>query len=486
MAATEYGHMASVPSMHFAFKKHGIKYIAGCEIYYNDYEPFRQDMNVRGVKLKSVEEESPILSQRIRRNRHVTVLCKNEVGFHNLIKLTTLAHKFGFYYNPRIWFEKLCEYKEGLIIMSGCLNGPVSHEIRLDVQHILETGQKAPRQKGRDLTAVEYIKKFHSVFGDDYYLEVQMPVLEELHDHIVFMKLIEYGDDLGIKVVLANDSHYLGRKDFQVQKVMMAISQGMTVDNPDLFHVNSDEQFMKTRVELWNTFKNNQYSLKVDDRKFDEICDNALEIASRCEVLNPDTNPKIPDWSMIEPGVDADDRLKITVAKELMKRGLHTSKRKFIIDGNEVTYTEQTKIELQRFIDKGFASYFLITEDLLKFGAGEGWPFGPRGCTTSDALIDIGGSEQKVIEDIQPGDIIKDGFGDDQVVENKFIYDVSEDLFVFELDDRIIKVTRDHKLYIIRNEVVMLLMASDIKDTDEIIGSQTGRIDNHEDSKGIL
>lgn len=379
MSATEHGNMASVPDMYFAFRKQGVKYIPGCEIYYNDYEPVRREFAEAGGKMKQLEEENPILSQRFRRNRHLTVLCKNEVGFHNLIKLTTLAYEFGYYYNPRIWFEKLCEYKEGLIVLSGCLNGPVCYELRLDAEYLQNTGKRAPRDKKRDLTGIQYIKKFREVFGEDFFIEVQMPCLPELYDYAVFRTLIEYGDSLGIKVVLANDSHYMTRKDFQVQKVMMAVAQGKTVDDPELFHVNSDEQYMKSRAELWATFKNNRYSRHIDDGKFEEICDNTLVVAERCEPLNPDTNPKIPDWSQVEEGVVAANRLRELVARELAKRGLHKIEKKYVVDGREVNYVQQAKIELDRFIDKGFASYFLITQDLLQYGAKQGWPFGPRG-----------------------------------------------------------------------------------------------------------
>jgi len=474
MAITEHGHMASVPDMYFAFKKHGVKYISACEVYFNDYEPLRKQFIEDGVKLKKLGEDDYLLQQRIRRNRHITVLCKNEVGFHNLIKLTTLAYEFGFYYNPRIWFDKLCEFKEGLIILSGCLNGPISYEIRLDCDAIVETGKKSPRVAGRDHTAVEYIKMFKDEFGEDFYLELQMPCLPDLHDHIVFAMLARYGDEYGVKTVLTNDAHYMTRDDFLVQKVMMAISQNKQIDDPDLFHSNSDEQFMKTRAELWETFENGPYSKHVSDAKFEEMCDNTLLVAECCEPLELDTNPKIPDWAQVEPGCDAGNKLREAVAKELIKRGLHKVTKKYIVDGREVSYVEQAKIELNRFIDKGFASYFLITQDLLQYGHKQGWPFGPRGCTIPEAMIDVCDSEQKMIKDIQIGDRIRDGFGDEQIVENKFAYDVSEELYVFELDDCTIEITGGHKLYIIRDGLVMLLLASEIKDTDEIIGSMVG------------
>ena len=383
MAITEHGHMGSIPDMYFTFKKHGLSPIAGCELYLNEYEPLRQQIVKAGKKISIIKEKSPALHSRIVRNRHLTVLAKNEVGFHNLVMLTTLAYDFGFYYRPRIWFDKLCEYKEGLIVLSGCLNGPVAHELRLDFGARDTDGSKVKRQKYtstcQDLTGIDYIRKYHKEFGDNYYLEVQMPCLPDIHDYEVFWTLIDIGEELGIPAVLTNDSHYIDRASYSLQKIMMAIGQNCTVDSSDLFHVNSDEQYFKTRAELWATFKNNRYSEKVSDAKFEEICDNTLVIAERCEQLKFDTASKIPDWSTIETGQDANTELRRIVALELRRRGFDKNPRKFLIDGREVTYTEQAKIELNRFIDKGFASYFLITRDLLQHGKRQGWPFGPRG-----------------------------------------------------------------------------------------------------------
>lgn len=356
--------------------------VHNCEIYYNDYEPFRKAFAEKGGSMKVLREKQPHVAQRITRNRHLTILCKNDIGFHNLVKLTSEAYVFGSYMaRPRIWFDKLCEYKEGLIILSGCMNGPPAHELRLDASNReLDEDQKIPdRVKGRDLTGIQYIKKFKKAFGDDYYIEVQQPCLHEIHDYYAFWKLVEYADDLKIPLVLANDAHYLRRKDFYLQKVMMAVGQGTTIDDPNMFHVNSDDQYMKTRPELWATFKNNRYSERVDDRKFEEMCDNTLRIADLCSGINPDTSLKIPDWSTVEKGQDADDELRKITAEALKKKGLHKVTKKYLVDGREVTYVEQAKIELDRFISKGFASYFLITRDMLKFGTEQGWPFGPRG-----------------------------------------------------------------------------------------------------------
>lgn len=388
MSATEHGHMASVPDMYLAFKKYGVKYIPGCEIYYNDWEPERHKQEKLGCKVRSPEwrKNNPEIAARIARNRHLTILCKNETGYHNLLKLTTQAYKTGLFgmgrtqYN-RIWFDKLCEFKDGLIILSGCLNGPVSHELRFRNLKDKDGNIVYERDKKQAFdAAVSYVKKFKKIFGDDYYMELQMPGIEAIDrwgeptvkDESVFKWQIAIADKYNIPLVLANDCHYLNRKDFELQKLMMAVAQETTMDSPDLFHVNSSEQYMKSRSELWARFKNN-YSNGLDDGVFESMCDNTLLIADKCDNLVVDTSPKIPEIQ------NADNEIKKIVAHALKNGGYDKDDRRFLIDGREVTYLEQAKIELNRFIDKGFSSYFLITRDLVNYGRQRGWPFSPRG-----------------------------------------------------------------------------------------------------------
>jgi DNA polymerase-3 subunit alpha len=396
MAATEHGHMASFPDMHFAFKKRGLKYIAGCEIYYCDYEPLRIKIEQEGTKFKSLGKE---LNHRITSNRHLTILCKNATGVSNLIKLTTLAHE-SYYYKPRVWFEKLCEYKEGLIVLSGCINGPISYEIRLDIDSLMKNKKLHHREPDIDHTATEYIKKFKDAFGEDFFIEVQMPCIYDdhvpaedsksknagLHDVRIFRRLIELADKYKVKPVIANDCHYLERKDSELQRVMMAVDQKTSIFDKNMFQSQSDEQYLKSRAQLWETFKNNNYSHGIDDAKFEELCDNTLLIAERCEKLTPDTSPKIPQWSAIEPGVNVNERLREIVYERLRERGWDKDTTKWPCDGRQVTYVEQAEIELNRFIDKGFSSYFMITRDIIQWGRKQGWPFGPRG-SASGSLV---------------------------------------------------------------------------------------------------
>lgn len=368
-AVTEHGVLNSVPDNYLAAKEAKVKYITGCEVYYNDYEVKRKELIASGTSIGDIKESDPDLAQRITRNRHLTVLCKNVDGYSNLLKINKIAWEKGYYYRPRTWFDQLAAHKEGLIILSGCLNGPVCHELR--------KGNYG--SSGYVTGAVDYVDKFREVFGEDFYVELQMPGIEG--DIEVFRQLCDIADSRGIKTVLANDCHYLERRDFEVQRVMMAIDQDTTVDDPELFHVNSSEQYFKTRHELRATFNLNGYSQVVTAGGFESACDTTLEIADKCQTFKPDLEPKLPRIN------NAEDELVRVSLEGLRKKGLDKNTNKYLVDGREVTYKEQMMIELQRIIEKGFASYFLITRDLIQCSLKKGWPLGPARGSAGGSLV---------------------------------------------------------------------------------------------------
>ena len=219
VAITEHGVFSSIPDAYFASKEHKIKYIVGCEFYYNDYELLRQKLAAnKGFSIKDLRDKDFDFAQRLTRNRHLTVVAKNMTGYENLLKINRFAYENGFYYKPRVWFDNLAKHKEGLIVLSGCLNGPLSHELRQS--HLTTEGKTIDEESCSVTGVVDYIKQFKSVFGEDYYVELQMPGIEG--DVDVFKYLITLADEFGIKPVITNDSHYMDRKDFELQRIMMA------------------------------------------------------------------------------------------------------------------------------------------------------------------------------------------------------------------------------------------------------------------------
>lgn len=380
-AITDHGTMASMPDAYFAAKKNNVKQIPGCEFYFNDYHHIVEEMKTRGIEISSIKDSDPELWERYSRNRHLTVLASNMIGYRNMLRISNTAWQTSVRYNKaRINFDLLKQHKEGLIIISGCLNGPVCHELRKAIK-AKKSGDSATAEKYYK-NAIQYINKFREEFGDNYYIEFQMhgDAVENSKD--VFRQLVQIAKALDIKGVITNDCHYYLREDFELQKTMMAIAQGVVVSDPNLFHVNCDEQFFKTRSQLRQTFYKYDYDKIMTPEMFEQCCDNTVAIHEKCTGFIPDMSPKLPS---IE---NADEELVKRVSESLKKKGLWDKTERYYSDGRLVTYREQAKIELKRIIDKKFSSYFLIMQDLISYSVNTlQMPVGPGRGSTAGCLV---------------------------------------------------------------------------------------------------
>ena len=187
-----------------------------------------------------------------------------------------------------------------------------------------------------------------------------MPGIE--NDVLLLQLLLQIAHDLKINHVITNDSHYIEEKDYNLQRIMMAIDQNTTIDDDNLFISDSSSGYFKTRDELRKTFLESyaDNNTTVDD--FEIACDNTLRIAEKCNSYQPDMNSKLPQ---IE---DANNKLTTLVAQALKEKQFGTE------------YIERAKFELSRIIEKNFASYFLICRDIVLQSTQElGMPVGPRG-----------------------------------------------------------------------------------------------------------
>jgi DNA polymerase-3 subunit alpha len=379
LAVTDHNTMAGIPDAYFAAKKADLKFIPGCEVYYNDNHPaFKQKNEVEGKSVREIvseifqqkygrepgpkdkdlfAKENEAFRREHTRNRHVTVLAKDQVGYRNLINILTTGWAIGHYYRPKTWLAEMEKRKEGLIVLSGCLNSPVNFFLAA------KDGIKE---------AVAYVRRFRAVFGDDYFIEVQMPGPNIPGAVQVFVLSMQLAKALKIKAVLTGDVHYLKREDFMVQKLLMAIDQKLKVDDPGLFHVDSDEQFLKTRAEYRQTFLTQGYAQNgVILADLEAACDNTVEVAARCEGFKPDTSLKLP----VVP--DADRQLVALALAGLQRIGKHG-------DG---AYAARMKYELGMIIEKKFSSYFLITLDLINHSRSLGYEVGPGRGSVGGSLV---------------------------------------------------------------------------------------------------
>lgn len=409
---TDHGSMAGIPDAYWSARKNKVKFIPGCEIYFNDFHPqlvarreedpefkvnnLKANKTPNIVDLDQMEREE--LWSNYRRNRHLTVIAMNMVGYRNLIHMTSGAWEKGFYYKPRVWFDKIKEYHEGLIILSGCLNGPVCHALRMAAKYAKIAAGKMPTdQFGRAVMispsqandqrkkytneAEQWIQKFAALMGDRFYLELQMPGEEIPFAKEAFALLATFSEKYKIPAVVTNDCHFTNRVDFKVQKCMMAVDQGVRIDDPNLFHVDSDEQFYKSRAQLRATFFEHGYSKFLSAAKFEEFLGNTVSLALRCEHFNPDLNPKLPKIP------HAEEEIARLVEQAARAKGLWDDPKKYKMDGKLVTYREQIDIELKRYCEKGFASYFLIIKDLVAYSKSFQWDVGPGRGSAGGSLV---------------------------------------------------------------------------------------------------
>lgn len=376
MAVTETGYMSSIPDCYSAAKESKMKFITGICAWFSDYEPYRRKIDAEDPKLL---KNHPALIKACQRYRtpYITILAKNEQGYKDLLNLNAESWKDGFYYVPKINREMLKKYAGNVIVMSGTLL-----EQFIDFGCIRNVDNKEYGAAG----AYGYLEWMMETFGDDFYVEMVMRCQDtqwgsDLDRLITLSTLlssykIEHGKEP--KLVITNDVRYVNRKDEFLYKAMAAISRNTTLKKINDY---SSELYLKTRSELRATYYRCLYDRAISIEQFEKACDATMEISERCSSFKANVAPKLPEVT------DADNVLRSKVAKAIMDKGLHKIKTKYDVDGKMVTYVEQAQLELSRFIDKGFSSYFLIMQDLIQHSYSKGWQTGPARGSAGGSLV---------------------------------------------------------------------------------------------------
>ena len=237
IACTDHGVMYGCVQFYKAAKKAGIKPIIGCEVYVATRTRFDKVNKIDG-------------------NNHLILLCKNETGYKNLIKMVSAGFVEGFYSKPRVDKQLLEQYHEGLICLSACLAGEIPQAIL------------AGDYERAKATALWY----RDLFGaENYYIELQDHGLKE--DSTVLPQLIKLSRETGIPLACTNDCHYIAREDSKMHKVLLCIQTGRTVEDEDTLEFGSDEFYLKTEEQMRALFPDAP-----------EAVDNTAKIAQRCRV----------------------------------------------------------------------------------------------------------------------------------------------------------------------------------------------------------
>ncbi len=335
VAMTDHGNMYGAIHFFNACKKAGIKPIFGTEFY------VAEDLTVKTGKSK--------LS-------HLIILAKDEQGYKNLCLLNSIAFRDGYYYKPRIDYPTLKEHSAGLVCLSACLAG--------DIPKLILQEQYAK--------AEELILWFKSVFGDDFYLEMQHNGIAE--QEIVNNHLREYSKKLGVKLVATNDVHYLFKEDAEMQDVLMCVAMQKFVDDPDRLKFPTDELYFKTYDQMLEGFPNDEEALQ-----------NTLEIADKCNYSFNEYDKGIYHFPSYEPEGgynDVDGKNPKEYLLNLVDKGI---KKKY------GEYTDQIRERLDREVSviekQGFIEYFLIVWDYINAARKMGISVGPGRGSGAGSLV---------------------------------------------------------------------------------------------------
>lgn len=321
VAITDHGNMYGVPEFWQAAVNVGIKPIIGCEVY---------------VAPRSRHNKNPKLDTR---PFHLILLCKNNQGYSNLVKLVSYANTEGFYSKPRVDIELLRKYHDGLICLSACLAG--------EIPRLLLNGQY---EKAKE-KALEY----KDIFQDNYFLEVQN---HGIRDELRLIPLIyRLSAETGIQTVATNDCHYINKSDSQMQNVLMCIQTGKILGEPDALSFETQEFYIKSADEMAQLFKNNIQAVE-----------NTSLIANMCNVdFNFNSDIKIPIFRHNDGVQDNFQYLHKLSFKGLYKRY-----------GENVPeeYKKRLNYELSVINAKNFTDYFLIVWDFIRYAHENNIPVG--------------------------------------------------------------------------------------------------------------
>jgi len=333
LAITDHGAMYGAVKFFLKAKEMGVKSLIGVEAY--------QAQRSRFDKQSGVDNDQ----------YHLLLLAKNNIGYQNLLKLVTHAHLEGFYYKPRIDMEVLRSHSDGLICLSGCLNG--------EIPHLLKTLQDEKAEK----RALE----FQELFGaDNFYIELQQhPKIKEQAE--VNEKLVALSRKLGIPLVATNDTHYINADDAEAQEILLCVQTQHSIleSNRPLSMISSPDFYLRSPDEMKGLFI-----------QYPEAIANTVKIANACNV-----DIELGKWILphfeVPQGETAESYFKRLAKERLSDRFSQITKE---ID-------KRLNYELDIIVKKGYATYFLIVSDFVNWAKSKGIAVGPGRGSAAGSLV---------------------------------------------------------------------------------------------------
>ena len=319
-AITDHGVMYGCIDFYSAMKDAGIKPIIGCEVY--------------------VCRDRLDKSAANREYSHLILLCENNTGYQNLMKLVSEGFLTGYYYRPRIDYNLIRQHSEGLICLSACLSG--------DLPKLL--------LQGRYDDAEAYVREMQDIFGEkNFYVEIMDHGIRE--EKIVMPRLISLAREMNVPLVATNDCHYLEEKDADAQEVLLCIQTGKTLDDANRMRMDTRQLYVKSEDEMRTLFA-----------ACPDAVDRTQEIADRCNVEFQFGVTRLPHYPVPEG----------ETALSMLTRLTHEGLRERYPDAKETDEPwQRLNYELNVISSMGYVDYFLIVWDFIRYAKSQGIMVGP-------------------------------------------------------------------------------------------------------------
>ena len=334
IAITDHGVMYGVVDFYRAAMKAGIKPIIGCEVYVAPGSRFDRE-----------------IGQGEDRYNHLVLLAENDKGYHNLLKIVSRGFTEGFYYKPRVDYEVLERYHEGIIALSACLAGAVATRL----------------VKGLYEEAKEEALRLQEIFGKgNFFLELQDHGLQP--QQIVNQGLLRMHDETGIDLVATNDLHYIYDTDQEAHDILLCIQTGKKVTDENRMRYDGGQYYLKSSEEMAELFP---YA--------PEAITNTHKIAERCHVTIEFGHYKLPHFQVPE-GYTSESYLR-KLCQEGLERKYHDS------EYDKQMLQDRLDYELDTISSMGFVDYFLIVWDFIKYAKDHGIPVGPGRGSAAGSIV---------------------------------------------------------------------------------------------------
>ena len=335
IAITDHGNMYGALDFYRACRAEGINPIIGLEAY--QAAEHRRDKIVRRGRIDDTGGDTGAGQKAW---YHLTLLAETTAGYKNLLKLSSASYLEGYQYKPKVDWELLDAYHEGIIATTGCLGGLVAQALL-----------NGDEQKATSLAA-----RLQEIFGrDNLFVELQDHGLAE--QQRTNPQLIEIARRIGAPLLATNDSHYTHQADSVSHDALLCVQTGSTIDDPNRFKFHSDQHWLKTAAEMRHLF-----------REVPEACDNTLWISERAHVEIEFGKPKLPKIELPD-GFTSDDAYLRHLTFEGAKR--------LYRDPAPAEVAQRLDGELRVISDMGFSAYFLVVWDLIRHAREAGIRVGP-------------------------------------------------------------------------------------------------------------